>query len=108
MLVVSVDLWPFGQKEKASNISKLAIANVGRGVSLNPNEHDYVWYYTEPTPLIGKAINESGIIRNYYRQAPASNLLSEVFKDINGEAQPGILSEQEYIIAKKIKEMLSK
>jgi hypothetical protein len=106
MLVVSIDIWPYGQKNIQRSLAKMAIANVGTSVSLNPEDHDYVWAYYEPKPLYGAMVLKNGIVRKHDRTKPLSTLVETCMKSV--DENPEILSSKENIIAKKMKDLLEK
>ena len=108
MLVVNVELWPHGNRTAAKSIAKMAIGNVQKSVSLNPNHYDYVWVYNEPNPIQGNPVNEVGVIRCYNRYAPVHELVENVLQQVSGKIQPEIMSEYEFAISKKMNEEISK
>jgi hypothetical protein len=108
MLVVNVELWPHGNRTASKSIAKMAIANIQKSVSINPNHYDYVWVYNEPNPIQGNPVDETGVIRCYNRYAPVHELVENVLRQVSGEIQPEIMSEYEFAISKKMNEEISK
>lgn len=107
MLVMNIDLWPLGDKNKNKTLAKLTVANIGPSVSKNSNHYDYVWYYSEPNPLNGEiSIEKYGIIRKYDRCNPTYKLINKVMSSISRNSF-SIISEREMIIINKIKEKIN-
>lgn len=73
MLVVKVDLWPYGFQGNERNLGQIRIANVGGGEVCN-----YVYLVWEPSPVTGEPEFACGILPRYNRNAPVMHLLDAV------------------------------
>ena len=100
MLTTTIELWPFGDEEKAQRLVTINIANVGPDPA-DPHTYDYIYTIDEPKPLFGKPIEAEGILKGYNREGTAVDILAAVIKDYyNG---PKKLSNSDQIVVERLR-----
>lgn len=78
MLVIKVELWPFGNHTKAKEIARTAIANVGR----DSKGYSYRIVHHEKENLRGEEVLMGSLITGHDRQKPLVDLLWDSYGSI--------------------------
>jgi hypothetical protein len=109
MLVMNIDIWPYGDESSFRNLAKLSIANVGSSISSPKNLCDYVWFYYEPNPIVGEPIEKIGVVRKFNRLAPTFmivNTVTDILKTGADHETQGHMSLRETMVANHIKKQI--
>lgn len=70
MLVVKIELWPFGQEEKAEEIGRMYVSNDGSGTRKRGNyDAEVCRKGTTERPASGGTATRTGRVEDYPRQS---------------------------------------
>lgn len=100
MLTINMELWPFGDEERAKRLVTINIANVGPDAA-DAYTYDYIYTIDEPSPLFGDAIEFEGILKGYNREGTAVDILAAVLKDYSKGPKP--LSNSDQVVVDRLR-----
>lgn len=103
MLTMNVELWPFGDEEKAKRLVTINLANMGQSYTGDMTGHDYVWTIDEPAPLYGKPISAAGTLKNYDRKASCVNMMWKILNDFQFTVEAQELTKYEQGLVEKLR-----
>lgn len=81
MLMFKCYIDPFGDENERRTLSTILIANVGG----DSPYYNYAFVISEKKPIVGEAILVSGVIRDYFRSAPVTDILHAVLAAYKGK-----------------------
>lgn len=81
MLVVKVELWPYGDESKAKVLATTHISN--QGPHFTREGYNYLVEYSEPEPLLDVPVNKTARVICHDRNRPLDHLLAKAFIEVS-------------------------